>query len=143
MIPAVGIAAPRVLSLLQGRFAMMNIASELSMLLCACTAALPLSMLCAVARAQEKADPGVQAPEGQAPEVKALLARIDAARGRPAADATLRVEGTSAVTFAGATEPVAKGRVREIYAGALRVRQTTEMGAYGAMERGCTEAIAW
>jgi effector-binding domain-containing protein len=108
--------------------------SDPSFLLCACAAAIPIMILCAAAPAQGRTGA----------EVKTLLAKIDAARGKPAQQpATLAIEGDYTVSFAGASEPVARGKFREVFAGTDRARHTSEMGEHGAMERGVTGELAW
>jgi effector-binding domain-containing protein len=133
MIPTVGIASRMTHA---QTFAMNPLASELSFLLCACAATLSAFVPCAAAPAQAQA----------AAEVEALLAKIEAVRGRPGqAPAGLAIEGTFAVTFAGSpsSEPVAQGKFREVFAGAERARHTSDMGEFGKMERGVTEQLAW
>ncbi|HEX5050321.1 MAG TPA: GyrI-like domain-containing protein [Planctomycetota bacterium] len=105
----------------------------------ACAAAMLLTVF--AARAQE---PG--APAAADPELKALLERIDAARGKPAQQPlSLATEGTFEVTFEGAasTEPVAKGTFHDLFLGTGQARQENDMGAYGSSERGITPDLAW
>jgi effector-binding domain-containing protein len=94
---------------------------------------LPL-LLCAPALAQAKADA----------ETRALIARVDAARGAARLPATLVIEGTYEVRFEGAPggEPVAKGGFRELYA-AEAARHSSDMGPFGKMERGFTKELVW
>ena len=103
---------------------------ELPLPRCACTAVLPLFLLCAALPAQEKPDEG-----------KALVARIDAARGKlPAA---LAIEGTFAITFEGQPDARVGGTFRHSYAGADNARHTSSMGEWGDMERGLTKDLTW
>lgn len=92
---------------------------------------------------------GLQArAAGQAdPTVPALLDKIDAWRGtaKTKLPASLTIEGTYAVTFAGAAtaEPVVKGAFREAFVGDELARHTSEMGAFGSLERGIRNQLVW
>lgn len=110
--------------------------AELSLLTWACYAALPLLMLHATAPSQSRPDA----------ETSALLAKIDAARGKPKKPVTtLSIEGTFAVTIPGSPggDEVAKGGFREIFDGTDFARSTSELGEHGAMENGITPDLSW
>ncbi len=110
---------------------------ELSLLLCACAAALPFTILCATASAQGQPDVGVES----------LVAKIDAARGKAASPmSSLAVEGTLAIEFAGvpAAGYVMNGKFREVFAGADRARHVSDLGEQGGvLESGITADTAW
>lgn len=110
--------------------------SDLPMLLCACMAAFPFLVLCATACGQSRPDD----------EVRALLAKLEAVRGKLAnATTKILVEGTYEVRFPGTPNdaPVAQGKFTEVHSGAQAARQSCAMGAAGAMERGFTTEFAW
>ncbi len=111
--------------------------SELSSLPCAAfAAAVPLLVLCAGASAQGRLDAGA----------KALVEKIDAARGRSAKpEESLAVEGTLANTFEGTPSDgfVLKGTFREVSAGANRARHRIDLGDNGVMESGITDDLVW
>lgn len=95
-----------------------------------------LAILCATSLAQSK----------PAPDAKTLVARIDEARGTPATPVTsLAIEGTFGVGFEGMNDgkPVVQGKFRESYQGERLVRQTSDMGEQGLMEKGASEEIVW
>jgi effector-binding domain-containing protein len=75
--------------------------------------------------------------------VDALLAKVAAARPTKAgAPATLQIEGTYEVAIPDLPDPV-KGPFREIYAGKDLARQTSDMGPFGAMEKGLQRDLVW
>jgi AraC family transcriptional regulator len=95
-----------------------------------------LSILCAASLAQSK----------PVPDAKALLQKIDEARGRPSKPVTsLAKEGTFGVVFEGLNDgkPVVEGKFRELYLGENFVRQTSDMGDHGLTEKGSTEELVW
>jgi effector-binding domain-containing protein len=79
------------------------------------------------------------------PAVGALLAKVAARRGLQSGkpETPIRCDGDYAVTFAGQKEPVAKGTFVDLFAGPERVRHTSNMGPYGAMERGVFDGVVW
>src|SRR5262245_29098861 len=109
-------------------------ATDLSLVLCLGAATLPLLILCAASPAQSQ-------PET---EVKALVERIDAARGAKGAPTTLAIEGTFEITFAGvpAEGSVMKGTFREVHAGD-RGRHEADLGENGVMQSGISEDLVW
>lgn len=97
-------------------------------------AALPLLLLCSPVLAQAKVTA----------DAKALVERIDAARGAAKLPATLTVRGSYAVFFGAAgDQPVAKGAFTEWFAGEQRARHESDMGPMGKLERGITTDLAW
>ncbi|MEZ5963416.1 MAG: GyrI-like domain-containing protein [Planctomycetota bacterium] len=76
---------------------------------------------------------------------RARIAEIDAARGVSHLPATLSIGGTYQVFMAGmpADKPVAAGDFSEVFVGDDQARHTSEMGAFGKMERGVTPALCW
>ncbi len=89
---------------------------------------------------------GAAAQDRAADEAKAILAKIDAARGGPSgAPASLALEGTFSISIDGVAdgEPVIQGRFTEIFAGGTRARHTADMGENGLFERGMTEEMVW
>lgn len=97
------------------------------------------SILCAQAPASGQA-PG----KPRDPAVEALLTKLAATRGVAAAgkDVALAASGRYVVTFEGVGE-VAKGPLRESFAGTTMARCTSEMGEYGAMEKGQHGDTVW
>ncbi len=115
---------------------------ELSSLLCACAAVVPLLFLCATAPAQRDAEP---APPRD-PELEALLDRIDAARGPSALRGKpLIVEGTFTIHIDGqpGQEPISKGRFHETFGDALHARHVAKTEAHGVLERGSTADVVY
>lgn len=84
-------------------------------------------------------DPPPAAVQAVLDKVDAVLGRADGADGDARA---LRISGTYSITFQGQDEPVGKGPFRELYDG-VRGRHHSDMGEYGALERGVTEEFAW
>lgn len=103
-------------------------------------AVLFVSVLCAQAPGQG------QAPaRPMDPAVEALLAKMAGKRGvAPGTkDLAIAATGNYVVTFEGVEPPVAKGVLREIFAGTTMARSTSEMGPYGAMEKGLHGEVVW
>lgn len=110
--------------------------SEISPRQRACAAVLPAMILGARALAQSNA----------VADAKALVAKIEQARGVPARPVkTLRIEGTFAVTIEGVADgqPCVEGKFREIHSGETRARTTVDMGEHGLMESGITDEVVW
>lgn len=104
---------------------------------------LPLAFVCAAVLVSLLAT-RASAQKNLDPEVAALLQKIDRGLGQPARKPrSLVVEGTFAVSFPGAPEPVAKGAFREAFAGNDRARHTSDMGEMGALERGIRGDLVW
>lgn len=89
--------------------------------------------------------PAQDAPKDKPdPEVQALLARMRQFRGKAATQPlTLTVEGTYAVTFGGAEQPVAKGAFQEWFQGTDLARHRSDMGPMGVLERGLHRDQPW
>lgn len=102
--------------------------------LCSCTVLLPLLLTCTALPAQDK-------PKSPDAETKALLARIDAARGK--APAALTIDGKFAVAFEGHPQPVVEGTFRSLFGAGELARETCSMGPGQALERGVAEAMTW
>lgn len=86
--------------------------------------------------AQDRPDPAVQA----------LLQKIDTSRGQPTAKPrSLTIRGTYSIAFEGAPgdQPVAKGRFEEWFVGADLARHRSDMGEFGALERGIRGDLVW
>jgi len=96
-----------------------------------------LGLACAPALAQRTARADAEA--------RALLGRIDAARGSAHLPDTLVIAGTYQVFMAGAPDgkAIASGDFREAFAGADRARHESDMGAFGKLQRGVTAELAW
>ncbi len=89
---------------------------------------------------------GAQAPAKVAdPQLDELLAKVAKARvlTAPGKPATLQLEGRYTVAFGGQPEPVARGLVRELFAGTDRARSTSDMGPMGSMEQGVDGDTVW
>ncbi len=108
--------------------------SELSLLQCACAAAVYTMVFCAAASGQSQADA----------DVKSLLAKIDAARGTTK-PASLAVEGTFLITFEGVPSAgwVMSGNFRETFSGPNRARSWADLGENGVMEQGISDDLVW
>ena len=92
--------------------------------------------------AQEPTD-AEKAPKPRDERVEAVLREMDAFRGAKAATPTLQFTGEYVVTFAGIDKPVAKGAALELFDGNDLARSTSDVGKYGAMERGLLRDLAW
>lgn len=80
------------------------------------------------------------------PAVEPLLKKVDARLGMPAGkDRCLILRGDYTIHFGGAAngQPVMKGKFAEQYRGATHARHRSEMGDYGALERGTSPDKAW
>lgn len=78
------------------------------------------------------------------PAVDALLTKLAGKRGPAAAgkDVSLAAEGSYVVTFEGVGE-VAKGGLRELFSGTTAARCTSDVGQFGAMEKGLHDGVVW
>lgn len=95
---------------------------------------------------QQDPKPGQQPVAKVAPEVAALLKKVDARLGMPAGkDRCLILRGDYTIHFGGAAngQPVMKGAFSEHYRGASHSRHRSELGDYGALERGTSPQRAW
>jgi effector-binding domain-containing protein len=132
MIPAFGIAAGAPAFVLGESLAMPS-SFVIDFAPAACAAALVL--LAATSSAQNVA-----------PDVKPILAKIDAAQGGSArAPASLAFEGTFEVSIDGVNDgkPVLTGKFREIFAGENLARHTGDLGENGVLERGVFNDLIW
>ena len=103
---------------------------------CAFAAVVPLLLFCARASAQARIDT----------DAKAMVEKIDAARGRSAKpQESLAVEGTFAITFEGTPSDgaVLSGTFRDVFSGASRAKHRGDLGDNGVMESGITEELVW
>lgn len=119
----------------------MNVSSDFVALLMLGAALFPV-LLCAQ-------EPASTRRATATPELEPLLAKIAAQRGpaKAGADTTIAFTGTFEVSFV--SEPgkppeiAAKGAFRELFVGDRLARCTTDMGPFGAMEKGLHADRVW
>jgi AraC family transcriptional regulator len=80
------------------------------------------------------------------PALAEVLRKIEAAQGQPTdKPRSLAIEGTYSIVFQGAhgEQPAAEGRFREYFVGNDLARHTSDMGEFGALERGIHRDLVW
>ncbi|MBX3463645.1 MAG: GyrI-like domain-containing protein [Planctomycetes bacterium] len=111
---------------------------ELLAPLCAAAVLLP-----SILYAQDP-DQGQAPAKPDDPAVAALLAKMAERRGAVVGrELSIAAEGGYEVTFEGVKGVVAKGGLRELFAGATLARSTSDMGQWGAMEKGLHGDVVW
>jgi len=105
-----------------------------------------LAAACAALSLPGQESSGQQSGAKVDPAAAALLEKVDARLGMPAGnDRCLILRGDYTIHFGGAAngQPVMKGAFSEHYRGGSHSRHRSEMGDYGALERGTSPERAW